>query len=235
MRRRAVLGAVGFLALVLLPGAVPAEPRDRPAGDGATAASGNPSPRSARSVIIDSWLTAKIKIALFADERVKSPQITVDTIDRAVTLRGKVDSEEARAAAVGVTRRVDGVGRVLSALQVAPPPERERIDAADKDITRRVEGELSRDRTLRSVDVRTDRQLVTLTGEARNIQASARASEIARGVGGVRAVRNEIQTEPSDRRDRILALLLLAAAGRKAPGLPGRETPGSPSGGPEVE
>ena len=234
MHAWAVLGGLGILALVLLPGGAPAEPRDRP-GDGPTGGSSGTPARSARSILRDSWLTAKIKIALFADERVKSPQIGVDTLDRAVTLRGKVDSEEARAAAVGVARRVDGVGRVLSALEVAPPPERARIDAADRDITRRVEGELARDRALRSVDVRTDRQVVTLTGEAATILVSARASELARGVGGVRFVRNEIQTESADRRDRILALLLLAAAGRKGPGLSGREASAPPSGAQEVE
>jgi hyperosmotically inducible periplasmic protein len=230
VRPRATLGGLGVLALVLLPGVAAAEPRDRPGADGPTAGPGSSPARSARSVIRDSWLTAKVKIALFADERVKSTQISVDTVERMVTLRGKVDSEEARAAAVGVARRVDGVGRVQSALEVAPPPERARVDAADKDITRRVEGGLARDRALRSVEVRTDRQLVTLTGEAPSIQDSARASEIARGVGGVRAVRNEIQTDSGDRRGGIVALLLLAAAGRKAPVLSGRE-PSAPSPG----
>ena len=235
MGPRARFGRLGVLALVLLPGAAAADARDRQAGDAASAGSGSAPARSARSAIRDAWLTAKVKIALFADERVKSVGTSVETVERTVTLRGKVDSAEARAAAIGAARRVDGVRRVRSALEVVPAAERGRIDAADKDITRRIEGRLARDRSLRHVEVRTDRQLVTLTGEAPTIQDSARASEIARGVAGVRAVRNEVQTDSGDRRGGMVALFLLAAAGRRAPGVPGREPAAAPSSPPPAE
>jgi hyperosmotically inducible protein len=57
----------------------------------------------------DSWLTAKTKIALFADERVSAPQVSVETKNGMVTLRGEVDSSESRAAAVEIATATDGV------------------------------------------------------------------------------------------------------------------------------
>jgi hyperosmotically inducible protein len=140
----------------------------------------------------DSWLTAKTKIALFADERIKGGQISVETVKGAVSLRGKVDSEAAKAAAGSVTKAVEGVQSVRNDLEVVPPGDRKIVDTSDKDITRQVEGRLSNDAQLRKVDVRTDGGAVILTGAVLSIGASARASELARGVPGVRMVKNEL-------------------------------------------
>lgn len=45
------------------------------------------------------------------------------------------------------------------------------------------------------MDVRTDAGVVTLTGQVPTISASAKASEMARGVPGVRSVKNELTFE----------------------------------------
>jgi hypothetical protein len=73
------------------------------------------------------------------------------------------------------------------------------IDISDKDITRQVEGRLSKDAQLKKVDVRTDGGAVILMGAVSSIAASARASELARGVPGVRMVKNELTYEASKR------------------------------------
>ena len=106
--------------------------------------------------ISDSWVTAKTKLDLFADERVKGRQISVETVKGAVTLRGKVDSNEAKAAAASIAQAVDGAKSVRNDLQVVPPGDRPVVDASDKEITRQVEGRLSKDMQLKKVDVRTD-------------------------------------------------------------------------------
>jgi len=157
--------------------------------------------QDAKTGISDSWLTAKTKIALFADERVKSGQVSVETVNGTVSLRGKVDSDEAKAAAAAVAKAVDGVKSVRNDLQVVPPGDRKVIDTSDKDVTRQVEGRLSKDARLKKVDVRTDGGAVILTGAVPSIGASARASELARGVPGVRAVKNEL-TYDAAMRDR---------------------------------
>jgi hyperosmotically inducible periplasmic protein len=68
--------------------------------------------QAAKTMVSDSWLTSKTKISLFADERVKGTQISVDTAKGVVHLRGKVDSAEAKSAASDVAQGVEGVKSV---------------------------------------------------------------------------------------------------------------------------
>jgi hyperosmotically inducible periplasmic protein len=155
--------------------------------------------KDTKAGISDSWLTAKTKIALFADERVKGRQVSVETVNATVTLRGKVDSDEAKAAAASVAKAVEGVKSVRNDLQVVPPGDRKMTDASDKDITQQVEGRLAKDAQLKKVDVRTDGGAVILTGAVPSIGASARASELAREVPGVRSVKNELTYDAARR------------------------------------
>jgi len=148
--------------------------------------------QDAKVGISDSWLTAKTKIALYGDDRVKGGQVSVETVKGAVSLRGKVDSDDAKAAAGAVAQAVEGVKSVRNDLQVVPPGDRKAIDVSDKDITGQVEGRLSKDVQMKKVDVRTDGGAVILTGTVASVGVSARASELARGVPGVRMVKNEL-------------------------------------------
>jgi len=155
--------------------------------------------RDAKTGMSDSWLTAKTKIALFGDDRIKGRQVSVETVNGVVSLRGKVDSDSAKAAAATVAQAVDGVKSVRNDLQVVPAGDRKVIDASDTDITRQVEGRLAKDAQLKKVDVRTDGGAVILTGAVSSIGVSARASELARGVPGVRMVKNELTYDPAKR------------------------------------
>ena len=155
--------------------------------------------QDAKTGISDSWVTAKTKIAIFGDDRIKGGQISVGTVNGAVSLRGKVDSDSAKAAAASLARAVTGAKSVRNDLRVVPAGDRKAIAASDTDITRQVEGRLAKDAQLKSVDVRTDGGAVTLTGAVSSIDASAHASELARGVPGVRMVRNELTYDPAKR------------------------------------
>jgi hyperosmotically inducible protein len=146
----------------------------------------------AKTGMSDSWLTSKANIALFADDRVKGRQVNVETKNGVVTLRGKVDSAEAKSAAESVAKGVDGVKSVKNELQVVAPTDRAAVDANDADIKKAVEASFAKDPRLSKIDVRADRGTVTLTGEADGITTSARASEVARNVPGVRAVKNDL-------------------------------------------
>jgi osmotically-inducible protein OsmY len=66
------------------------------------------------------------------------------------------------------------------------------VDASDSDITKAVGTRLSKDSQLKKVDVRTDAGVVTLTGQVPTIVVSAKASEMTRGVPGVKSVKNEL-------------------------------------------
>jgi hyperosmotically inducible protein len=149
--------------------------------------------QDAKTTVSDSWITSKAKIALFADERVKGTQVSVDTMKGGVVhLRGKVDSAEAKAAAAEIAKGIEGVQSVKNDLQVVAPGTRKMVDAKDEDIDRAVKARLSRDAQVKGVDVRTDAGVVTLTGEVPSIVAAAKASEMARSVAGVKSVKNEL-------------------------------------------
>jgi osmotically-inducible protein OsmY len=146
----------------------------------------------AKTAVSDRWITSKTKIALFADERVKGTQVNVDTRNGVVHLRGKVDSDDAKAAAAEVARGTEGAKAVKNDLQVVAPGARKAVDASDKDITKAVETRMSRDAQLKTVDVRADGGVVTLTGKVPSLPAAAKASEQARMVPGVKSVTNEL-------------------------------------------
>lgn len=154
-----------------------------------------------RAEAADSWLTAKTMIALYADERVKGRQISVETVKGTVVLRGKVDSDEAKTAAGSIAEGVQHVRAVKNDLEVVAVGDRKATDISDKDITRQIEARFAKTAQLARIGVRTDRGVVTLTGVAASIGASARASELARDVSGVRAVKNEL-TYDAAKRDR---------------------------------
>ena len=148
--------------------------------------------RDVKTDVTDSWLTARTKIALYADERVKGAQVSVETVGGTVRLQGKVDSDEARTAAASIAGGIEHVKAVKNDLQVVAPGDRKVTDISDQDITRQVEDRLAKTDQLTQVAVRTDAGVVMLTGAAASIGASARASELAREVPGVRAVKNEL-------------------------------------------
>jgi len=140
----------------------------------------------------DSWITSKAKIALFSDDRVKGRQVHVETKDGMVMLRGKVDSAEAKAAAAEVAKGVEGVKDVKNELQVVAPSHRAEVTADDKVIAKNVQNKLKSDPQLKTAKAEVNNGVVSLTGEVKSIDASARASEVARSVAGVRSVKNDL-------------------------------------------
>jgi hyperosmotically inducible periplasmic protein len=84
------------------------------------------------------------------------------------------------------------VKSVKNDLQVVAPTARKAVDVTDSDIAKAVVTRLSKDTQLKKVDVRTDAGVVTLTGQVPTIGASAKVSEMARGVSGVKSVKNEL-------------------------------------------
>ena len=189
MRHSGFLTAFAFASLAILPAptcAVSQTTADTMERKARSAA------RDVKAEVTDSWLTARTKIALYADERVKGGQVSVETVNGTVRLHGKVDSDEARAAAASIAGGIEYVKAVKNDLQVVAPGDRKVTDTSDQDITRQVESRLAKTDQLTEVAVRTDAGVVMLTGAAASIGASARASELARAVPGVRAVKNEL-------------------------------------------
>lgn len=141
--------------------------------------------------VSDSWITAKTKIALFADSRAPGSAVNVETAKGLVSLRGKVGTEAEKRAAEEIARGIEGVQGVKNELQVVPGSVKAVVEAKDDEITKQVSNRFKADAKLKALDVRTDNGVVTLQGKLPSITDSVRASQIAREVPGVRAVRND--------------------------------------------
>ena len=151
-------------------------------------------PADEQGPLSDSWLTAKSKIALFSDARVKGRQIDVETTQGVVMLRGKVDSNAAKQAAEDIAKGLDGVKSVKNELQIVAPSKRAAVEEKDESITAHVKEHLAKDPHLKKTDiaVQTNAGVVSLTGEVRDIMTSAHASWTAWRVPGVKSVKNDL-------------------------------------------
>lgn len=147
-----------------------------------------------KTPINDSWITAKTKIALFADSRVKGSEINVETSQGAMMIRGKVDSDAAKHAAEGIAKGIDGVKSVKNDLQVVAPSKREATDDKDDAITARVNEQMAKDSQLKKAGIhaQTNAGVVSLTGEVQDLMTSAEASWTAWQVPGVKSVKNDL-------------------------------------------
>ena len=148
----------------------------------------------AKQGMSDSWITSKTKIALFSDDRVKGSQVHVETKGGTMMLRGKVDDADAKTAAGEIAKGIDGVKSVKNELQVVAPSNRKAVDADDNQISKSIENRFKQDPQLKhaKIDAKVNAGVVTLTGEVKSIDTSARASELARGIPGVRSVKNDL-------------------------------------------
>ena len=142
----------------------------------------------------DSWITTKTKMALTTDGRTKARRISVETHGGVIMLRGKVSSAEERAAAEDIARGISGATGVSSALQIVPDDLRQAVDAKDDTIETAIRERLLKDTQLKdaSIKVRSDNSVVTIRGKVLDPKAKSHASDVVRGVPGVRSVRNEL-------------------------------------------
>ncbi len=83
----------------------------------------------------DTWLTAKTKVALFTDARVIGREITVNSAQGVVMIRGNVSSDETKKTAEGIAKGIDGVKSVQNDLQVVRPFNREVIKDNHETVT----------------------------------------------------------------------------------------------------
>src|SRR5574341_845605 len=109
--------------------------------------------KTAALELSDSWITLKTKLALLADERVSSREVSVTTRRGVITLRGKVGSEEARQAAEEVALKINGAQKVHNQLVVVPQAARGAVDRNDDQIVRDIEKRIKGDPRLRQADI----------------------------------------------------------------------------------
>jgi osmotically-inducible protein OsmY len=71
-------------------------------------------------VITDGWITTRVHSKFVGEDLLKDSDITVDTKDHVVTLKGTVMSAAGRARAVEQAKEVEGVHKVVDLLAIGP-------------------------------------------------------------------------------------------------------------------
>jgi osmotically-inducible protein OsmY len=148
----------------------------------------------------DGLITMTVQGKYFGSNEVKGHEIDVDTDHGVVTLKGKVDSENARQQAIQIARGVDGVTRVEDQLTIVPDGEREvRMGEAERSpgwITTKIQSQYYLHPGLKpwNIDVTTSHGgVVTLAGEIDSDVDRAEAVKIASATDGVTRVEDRLR------------------------------------------
>jgi osmotically-inducible protein OsmY len=148
----------------------------------------------------DGRITMTVQAKYFASDEVKGHEIDVDTDHGVVTLKGKVESENARQQAVQIARGVDGVTRVEDQLTIAPDGDRVAARMGEPErspgwITTKIQAQYYVHPGLKpwNIDVTTSRNgVVTLAGEIDSDADRAEAVRIASATDGVTRVEDRL-------------------------------------------
>lgn len=106
------------------------------------------------NTIKDAWLVMKVHSEMVDEDVLDGSNIDVDVKNGVVTLQGTVPSEAARARALEVSRKNDGVKNVVDQLRIAPAHAGKMDKAADK--TSRA-ADKAADKTARAADKAEDK------------------------------------------------------------------------------
>jgi hyperosmotically inducible protein len=110
------------------------------------------------NTIKDGWLVMKVHSEFVDEDLLSGSNIDVDVKNGVVTLQGTVTSEAARARALEVARKNDGVKNVVDQLRIAPAHDNkaERTMDKTKDKTERA-ADKAADKTARAADKAEDK------------------------------------------------------------------------------
>jgi hyperosmotically inducible protein len=136
--------------------------------------------RAVGTTMDDAAITASVKTRLMADEDTKARQINVETSKGVVQLNGFVGSITARNEAQRIAAGTDGVLEVRNNLEIRPESRSGNAVIDDTVLSGKVDAALAKDKRTSALSIDIDAH----EGEA--------ATEVARGVEGVRVVRNVI-------------------------------------------
>lgn len=153
--------------------------------------------KGAAATASDAWITTKVKLRLVGDDATPARDINVDTRGGTVTLFGIVPSTASKKAAETEAKKVDGVKRVVNALEVVASSKKDRVEAKDDQIEKSVDQALKARDDLKAskIDVDVKNGVARLTGTVPSESERLAAALTARATPGVRAVREELRVE----------------------------------------
>ncbi len=145
----------------------------------------------------DTALLTSVKSALVKDPVAKAGDINVDVNRGVVKLSGFVDSDQQKSQAATVARGVDGVKSVQNDIAVQKKDESAGDAIDDSILTAKVKTALitSSDTKAHQINVETKQGVVQLSGFVDNSAAKSAATTVAKGVTGVKDVKNELSVK----------------------------------------
>jgi hyperosmotically inducible protein len=159
--------------------------------------------RAAGETIDDSVITAKVKAALIDNDIVEAGEVNVNTYRGVVQLSGFVDSNDEKTQATQAAKAVDGVKEVRNDLKVQGEGTQMADRSAgavvdDSTLTAKVKTALIADETTKGtqINVETRDGVVQLAGFVNTDAERDRATQVARGISGVKDVRNDLEIKP---------------------------------------
>jgi hyperosmotically inducible protein len=170
---------------------------------------------SVRDASDNAVITSKVKTALALSKHVSAFDISVDTEDGVVTLKGRVPSEENRRIAEEIARDTSGVKQVRNQLTVdssaRPNPEMARLSTriSDLELRTHLADIYAKDPILKHDDISTDVRdgTVTLEGDVDSTAEKQAAESRAWHIGEVKDVHNNLkvqgQTEGEQPKDQL--------------------------------
>lgn len=151
--------------------------------------------------INDTAITDQVKAKLMSDPKLKEAEISVSTVNGAVTLAGAVKTSDLKSAAGDLAKSVEGVVSVdndIKAPSLVSKIEKKAEHVADKTgsvvsdswITTKVKSALLADSVTKGlkISVKTVNHVVILSGAVRAQDSVGHAADLARQIKGVESV-----------------------------------------------
>lgn len=138
-------------------------------------------------------LILSVKLALMGDPRLFRYEIEVEDDQQAITLTGRVCSEDDKSAATEIAQTVQGVKTVVNKLALEKDLAKTLLKKQDEVLTALIKERFAKSATLKAAnfEVKTEEGVVQLNGTVRFQVIALEAAETARQVPGVRAVNTE--------------------------------------------
>lgn len=156
----------------------------------------------------DSDLTSAINTEMWADNSVAANDIDVSVTDGVVTLKGKVNNILAKDRAQALTEALVGVRAIINRIEVEPTTARD-----DEELAKAVDDAWLADPAADSYELsaRAKKGVVTLTGTVQSYAEKSIAETVAKGVRGVKEIKNEIKVDyKTDRTDQEIKKEIVA-------------------------
>lgn len=134
-----------------------------------------------------------VKLALLADPRLFSYEIEVEATSNNITLLGNVATEEEKTAAAKIASAVTTIELVTNKLEVNKELREVLAHKQDDIITDYVKERFAKSATVAAAnfDVKTEQEVVSLSGSVRFQVIVLEAAEMARQIPGVKAVKTD--------------------------------------------